>query len=546
MKTAKDSKRPLALVVAAGVLVALGCPRVSQADHPFVLGLLSSEPITTLDYLDASSKTRLLVEAQIMEGLVGLNLHEDREVEPRLAEYFTRIDRRTYVFRLRNGVYFHPHRHGAEFKADERVTPEDVVFSLLRARNSRSASLFRLDKMETVRAATENLVKIKLAQPDDNLLFQLATAIGHVACKEYYESLGIDDAARKAAFSKAPVGTGPYRLARSLTDGAKIIVLERFERYRDRTWARAQSAVTQVEYRYYDSPTAIRAGLDRREISMVSLLVSALPPTKAPPRTYTEVQLTHPLLSIFAIHLTKPEFSAPLTRKLLNAAVQKDRIAYLCPQGEGELPRGYTYYLEIARRYLREKTSSAVTSLRQHPGSEERLRALRARGPLTILIPVGQDFIRDKIVGAVAADLAAALQVEVTIQATNRLPDDMRAEKPTYDFVYVDWTPNTPSERDGLSLLYAFFYSWSPYNSRYADPSVDQMFEQIADEVEEITTTQLYSRIQTKLLANSPHIWLPNVRGDSILLDKSYKPRFGSSLSVYYSSALKYVEKVRL
>jgi ABC-type transport system substrate-binding protein len=529
------------------LLLTLDTVSKAQAAPPFIFALRRTEPVTTLDYIDAQFTENLVVEAEIMEGLVGFDPQDEHLIVPRLAKSYHRIDLYTYVFRLRDDVYFHSHLHGQESLQAERVTPEDVVFSLLRAKSSPSAQQYKLDNVESIKTVGRDLVKIKLTRPDENFLSSLATAMGHVTCKGYYESLGSDDASRKAAFARAPVGTGPFYLARPLVDG-RSIMLVRFDRYRDQDWIKSRAAIKRIEYRYYDSAADVLAGLERGDIGSASLMLSTfgeggfLDPKK-PPRFGGVYRLAPPFLSLLAINLTKPELADPLIRELLNVAVNRAKIEQICPQGPGDLPAGYRYYLEISKRYLQTKQASVLT-LRQSRQVQERLRALQKR-PFILLVRAGEDVTREQIVKSVVDDLKTQLQLDVRIVRTNQFPAELEASKPSYDLVYVDWTPDTPSEREGLSILYPLFYSQSRTNiSHFSNHEVDELFLQLQGVVDKGAAENLYSRIQARLLENPPHIWLPSVRSNTLLYGRGYRSRIRPSSLVYYSSFLKHVERL--
>lgn len=537
-------------LAAATVSLLLAADVVSPARAaPFIFALRRTEPVTTLDYLDAQFTETLLVEAQMMEGLVAFDPQNEHVILPLLAKSYRRIDLTTYVFRLRNDVYFHSHSHGREIAVKELVTPADVEFSLMRARRSLGAKQSKLGNIDSIMKVGDNLIKVKLKNQDDDFLSRLASAMGHITCKRYYESLGKDEKARKVAFGLSPVGTGPYYLARPLVDGRSILLV-RFESYRDQDWVKSPAAIERVEYRYYDSAADILAGLKRGEIGGANLMLSTFGEggflnTKKPLELGGRYRLSPPFLSLLAINLTKADLKDRLIRELLNAAVDKSKIERICPQESPELPEGYRYYLEIAKLYQKRQTT--VPTLLQSREAQERLRALQTRGPITLLVRAGEDATRDRIVASVAEDLRDRLRLDVRIVKTKRFSAELQAKKPSYDLVYVDWTPDTPSESEGLSILYPLFYSASRTNiSRFQDSEVDDLFAQVEPVVDKGAAADLYTKIQNRLYENPPHIWLPSVRSNTLLFGRGYRSRVKPSSSlVYYASFLKHVERIR-
>lgn len=520
-------------------LMALGASPcdAKEASEPFVYAIQGTQ-VTTLDSLDAQNSKRLSIVSQVMEGLMGINTKNDRVTVPLLARKHQRVDGRTYVFRLRHDITFHPHAHSSiNFQNSEQVTAEDVEFSLLRARDSISSGQHLFNKIESVQAITNDLVKIKLSQPDDDLLYSLATNLGHITCKSYYESLGPDN---EAIFEKKPIGTGPYRLVEPL-DENEPIVLERFKGYHDRRWAYSDTAVEIVEFRFYDDLQQIVDGLRADEIHMTGILLSKLAAGEgfidlARGRLPVVVkELTPPFLSILAINLDRPYLRDSLIRRLLNSAVDKEKIERVCPQlldHPEELPKGYRYYLGITQKYL--EGDNDLNELLQRSDVQALLTELRQSGPLKLRTDETEDPIRDSMLEVVEEGLKKRLEIEVQRVTTQDDVDDV------YDLIYVDWTPDTPAERDELAILYPLFQSNSKTSlSFYSDTEVDELFNQIEDVIDSDTREKLYEGIQEKLLADSPHIWLPSVRSTAMIYQESYELGSGDSILIYLTSFLK-------
>jgi ABC-type transport system substrate-binding protein len=522
-----------------------------QSPQPFVVALPSSRPIRTLDYLDATSATTLLVEAEIMEGLLGFDRSNDQNLEPRLAESWHQIDERTFVFRLRPGTLFQPHCHGAQRADAEQVTIEDVVFSLRRAQNSARGKEAGLDNLNSITPVSPDLLQIKLKRPDNDLPFQLATSIGHVTCRRYYESLGRDEASRKAAFAVRPIGTGPYRLTKPLIAGAPIL-LERYANYWDRQWVRADGTLDQIEYRHFDSSLAIVEKIKAGEIGMASLKLSVfgvgglLDVWRSRPAFGGIARLQPPYLILVAFNLMSPELANPRLRRLLNAVVQRDKIEEICPVPKGsDLPSGYGAYIEIVDRFSAIAKDESRT-LRQDPQLQELLRRLRTHGPLIVLAARGVDPIRDQILTSLAVDLKAELGLETKVELTESLAEEIASPTKHYDLVYAEWTPDTPGERLHGSILRPLFSSTSKANpSHYHAAQVDSLFADLRGVVDPATASRLYQEIGSQLLQDPPHIWLRSVRSSVIVYAKGYRGNLGTSVLIHYRSFLKDMRRIQ-
>lgn len=124
-----------------------------------------------------------------------------------LAEFYDMSpDFKMATLRLRPGLKFH---NGAA------VTSEDVQFSYENYHGINASVLH--DKTARVELVDERTVRIHFKEPFPDFLLYYGTpasAAGMIIPKQYYLSLGDTTADRDAKFVKAPIGAGPYKLAR--------------------------------------------------------------------------------------------------------------------------------------------------------------------------------------------------------------------------------------------------------------------------------------------------------------------------------------------
>jgi peptide/nickel transport system substrate-binding protein len=95
------------------------------------------------------------------------------------------------------------------------ITAEDVKFSYDNYHGMNAAFLH--DKTERVEVADDRTVKFFFKEPFLDFLLYYGTAAssaGMIIPKDYYLSLGADNAARDEKFAQAPVGAGPYKFVR--------------------------------------------------------------------------------------------------------------------------------------------------------------------------------------------------------------------------------------------------------------------------------------------------------------------------------------------
>ena len=144
----------------------------------------------TLDPAKQSNGTDYVRGFMFYNGLTYLD--GSLTPQPQLAEEFTTKDAKTWVFKLRKGVTFHD---------GKSLTPQDVIFSLMRHKNPATASKAKplADQIEEVAATGPQEVTIRLAAPNADLPVILGTYHFHIV-KD-----GTTD-------FNAGVGTGPYKV----------------------------------------------------------------------------------------------------------------------------------------------------------------------------------------------------------------------------------------------------------------------------------------------------------------------------------------------
>lgn len=171
-------------------------------------------PIESVDLYFSTRRTTMEIALLAFDTLV----HRDPatfEYRPLLARAWRQVDDRTLEFDLREDVRFHD---GTPF------TSRDVVATLTRV--SDPAFNVRVPRnvnwIERIEADGPYRVRVISKTPFPPALDYLATALP-IYPAEYYARVGPD------GMHRAPIGTGPYRVARVET--ARAYRLERFDGY---------------------------------------------------------------------------------------------------------------------------------------------------------------------------------------------------------------------------------------------------------------------------------------------------------------------------
>ncbi|MFA5851676.1 MAG: ABC transporter substrate-binding protein [Spirochaetales bacterium] len=199
--------RKMAFLALLAALFALAVPQVFAAGAEKVLTLGVDQEVIGLDPNIVTSFSSHRRVDLLYNKLVRHN--ENLEIVPDLAEDIDIPDNVTYIFNLRKGVKFH---NGQEMTAD------DVVFSLNRILDPKTASPGRsyLTTVKSIDKLSAYSVKVVLTAPLASFLEGLASnncAIVSKAAVEQYGNL-----------QKVEVGTGPFMLKEWVPDNSMTLV----------------------------------------------------------------------------------------------------------------------------------------------------------------------------------------------------------------------------------------------------------------------------------------------------------------------------------
>lgn len=208
----KKWKRLVSLTAALILAVSLfaGCGKSSSEDTKTsskgkdTLKVATAYDAKSLDPTATNDVASSNVMTQIYETLVQLN--DQGEVVPMLAESFKQIDDVTYEFKLKKGVKFH---NGEEMKAS------DVKFSFERASKAAPVAHIMGDiDTSSFNMADDYTISFKLNKPNTGFLASLI----HTGASILNEK-AVTEAGDKYAMN--PVGTGPFKFV-SWAKGSEV------------------------------------------------------------------------------------------------------------------------------------------------------------------------------------------------------------------------------------------------------------------------------------------------------------------------------------
>lgn len=223
------------LVCGTGLAFGKDVVRVATSEKPVRLFACGPE---------GSNNPDIIVLNNIYDPL--LIMQADGTLKPCLAkEYKVSSNGLVYTFKLRENVKFHD---------GSLMTADDVVATLdLSSKNSVGKAL--LINYSKAVALDKYTVEVNLTAPFAGFLNGIASRAGLIFSKAYLDKVGV------AGYLKAPIGTGPYKIASVSSD---IIKLEAFSDY----WA-GPAKIKNVEIRIMTDQSTQMIALENGDVDVV-------------------------------------------------------------------------------------------------------------------------------------------------------------------------------------------------------------------------------------------------------------------------------------
>jgi peptide/nickel transport system substrate-binding protein len=254
------SAKALMIASAFTVAVGMGAAQASPSDKPDLNIAMpttwaSHGPVVNSNFAAriAYSIYDQLVRRDYLSGAGGGGI----KLVPGLATSWKQVTPTEWDFTIRQGVKFHD---------GTTMTVDDVVFSINNTYGKGSEPFAASGTLKSVVAKDAKTVRITTINPDPALLARMATVMGQVYPKAYYERVGQEE------FGRLPIGTGPYKWAGRVT--GESIKLDAFEDY----WGDTPPLHI-ITFREVPEVSSRIAGLITGEYD----IVTSLPPTLTRP-----------------------------------------------------------------------------------------------------------------------------------------------------------------------------------------------------------------------------------------------------------------------
>lgn len=247
------------------------------------------------------------------------------DYKPQLATQWEWESPTALRLQLREGVTFH---NGDPFSADDVV----YTFNVVTGPEAKIITRQNTGWIERVEKISDTEVRIVLKEPFPAALEYLAGPTPIYPAK-YVENVGLE------GFSKAPIGTGPYRIT-TVTPGQGVS-MERFDDY-FKASAKGQPAIGKLVFKVIRDPEARSAQLMTGEVDWIWRV----------PADQAEAMATMPQLQVISDETMRVGFltlnnqgespnSAPLkdvrVRQAINHAINREAIAASLVRGGSQV-----------------------------------------------------------------------------------------------------------------------------------------------------------------------------------------------------------------
>jgi len=489
------ASRLLVGLLALGLAVAPVRPADAQKRGGTLTIVRPTDPVSLDPNLETTAPGAW-VYFNMLEGL--LTLDEKMQVKPALAISYEVMSPTKVRFKLRPGVKFHD---GTPFNAAA------VKFTFDRALKgtppARWASLAgSLDGAEVVDDLTVDVIT---KEPYGPILRTLAMYCMGIVSPTAVQKMGPD-------FSRAPVGTGPFKFVEWKTN--THVIIERNPDY----WG-DKALVDRVIFKVVPEEGARMIALQTGDADMVLFPSPAQLPSLRKDSRFTVHETTGIRVVFVGLHAGQPPLDDVRVRQALLHAVDRKAILDNIMEGSAGPARGV-----LAPGVFGYKDMQLD---RLYPFDRARAKALLAQagwttGPDGIMVKGGQRLSLSWLAArgrypkdGEITEAVQAMFKEVGVEAKVQILEwaavfqQVRGNPLHHHLFTLGWVT---SNADADYSLYALFHSRSTpptgwNTSRYANPKVDALVEQARRSLNQTEREKLYGEVQDILAREM--VWIP-------------------------------------
>lgn len=467
--------------------------------------------IATLDPAFAKNQSVIWAVHQIFNTLVETN--DDLNIVPSLSDQWqVSADRKTYIFHIRQDVYFH---NNPVFKNGKgrKMTAHDIEYSFRRiidpAVASSGAWIFNgtINPKEPFKALNDSLFKLELRQPFNPVLGLLSMQYCSIVPREVVEYYGKD-------FRNHACGTGPFQF-KAWEEGQALILAKNENYFEKDSTGRRLPYLEAVKVSFFDNKATeflmFQQGVIDFQNDIDASFKDEVLSKKGVLRKEWQSRIVlskHPYLNTeYLGMIVDSSFASvkdsPLRLLKIRQAInygfdRKKMILYLrnsigIPAESGFVPaglpsydtaavKGFNYQPERARKLVKEAGFS-----REHPFPQVRLLTI------AIYADLGSFIARE------LEEIGIKVQVEV-VQKSLLLEQTAKSEAP---FFRGSWIADYPDAENYLSVFYSKNPA-PPNYTRFSNKNFDALYEQALIEENDSVKIKLYQQMDRLIISQAP------------------------------------------
>ena len=428
----------------------------------------------TLDPHAQNEGPTTMVSRQIYEALVTRGI--DMTIGPQLATDWKATNPTTWVFNLRTDVTFHN---------GDKMTSEDVVFSLLRAQQPTSDFKEYISTITSVKALDDYTIEVQTRDPNPILLNQLSN-IFVMSKKWATENFAIApqnwDAGQETFSAVNAMGTGPFKI--TLREPNTKTVFKKNTKW----WGNVEHNITQIHLLPIKNAATRVAALLSGEIDIV---------TDAPVQDLArigssaghKVESTPQMRTIFlgmdqaadklrSGNTGDNPFKKKEVRQALYQAIDIEAIKKKVMRGLSEpagiitFPgvTGYTKALDKRLPYDVDAAKKLLADAGYPNGFDVELRCPNDR------------YVNDEAICTAVVGMLGKIGVNVSLFAQTKSKHFKELKDNQGDFYMLGWGVPTLDSHYVFHYLYESGASWNKVN--FSDPDVDAAIRVMEGEVD--------------------------------------------------------------